>query len=157
MTDPRKPDPATPPAVPAPLAKLEVDPAILAPSLARDLVRLPKELWGEIEAVRCQVDFTRDMAEGIRFVDTVANVVNQRGGLFTATDPKRRRELEEQSDRIVGAFRQFIVTTVEVARKIRLTYILQRNWRLLSIYGPLPGGTEKSPAPKKDAQAANVA
>lgn len=133
-------------------AKIEVDPALLSYTLARDLGRIPPEEWSKIESVPCRVGFTRDMAEGVRFVDAVANVVNQHGGLFATQDLSKRRDLEQSSRQIVDAFRAFIRTTVQVARKLRLTNILERHWRLLSAYGSPPKKADETKTdPKPDA------
>ncbi len=137
-------------------AKIEIDPVVLSLSLSRDLRRLPEAEWFRIESIAWRVEFTRDMVEGIRFVDTVANVVNQQAGLFATPNLDRRRKLEEYSQQIVEAFRDLIHTTVQVARKMNLTNILERYWRLLSIYGPPPkkaggnGDSAKPEAPKRD-------
>jgi hypothetical protein len=137
-------------------ARIEIDPAVLSLSLSRDLKRIPEAEWFRIESIVWRVGFTRDMAEGVRFVDTVANVVNQKAGLFATPNLDRRRKLEEYSQQIVEAFRALIHTTVQVARKINLTNILERYWRLLSIYGPPPkkagGNGDSAPpeAPKQD-------
>lgn len=156
--------PATKPAAPAPPTKIEIDPALLSYSLARDLKRLPREEWIRIESIACRVDgFAWDMAEGVRFVDAVANVIDQKGGLFATTDPNKRRELEECSRLILDAFRAFILAAVQVARRRRLTNILERYWRLLSAYGPAPKtaaadkGPTKSEAAKPKGDAATAA
>jgi hypothetical protein len=130
------PSTGTPP--PETPGKIEIDPALLSYSLARDLARVPREEWAKIESIACRVGFTRDVAEGVRFVDAVANVINQQGGLFDTQDPDKRHNLEQCSREIVDAYRGFILTTVQVARKLRLTNILERYWRLLSIYGTPP-------------------
>lgn len=127
---------AAPPAGSA--AKIEVDPVLLSLSLARDLSRTPREEWHKIESVFCRVGFTRDMADGVRFVDAVANVVNQKGGLFSSPNLDRRRYLEQCSEAIVAAFRAFLKTTAQVARTLQLTNILERYWRLLSTYNNPP-------------------
>jgi len=133
-------------------ARIEIDPALLSYSLARDLARVPREEWAKIESIACRVGFTRDMAEGARFVDAVANVINQHGGLFASQDLDKRRDLEQYSQMIVDAFRAYILTTVQVARKLRLTNILERYWRLLSAYGPPPKAADSQrAAPKPDA------
>jgi len=121
-----------------PPPKIEVNPMLLSQSLARDLQRIPEAEWFKIESVPWRVGFTRDMAEGIRFVDAVANVVNQAGGLFASQNLDRRRDLEQSSQEIVDAFRVFVRTTVKVAKKLNLTNILERYWRLLSAYGTPP-------------------
>jgi putative addiction module component (TIGR02574 family) len=90
-------------------SKIEVDLEALSYSLARDLARIPREDWSRIESVPCRVGFTRDMAEGIRFVDAVANVVNQHGGLFATRNMDKRRDLEKCSEQIVDAFRRLPV------------------------------------------------
>lgn len=150
------------PAAVAP-AKIEMDPALLSYSLARDLARVPREEWARIESVACRIGFTRDMAEGVRFVDAVANVINQQGGLFSTPDLNKRHELEECSQQIVDAFRAFILAAVQVARKRGLTNILERYWRLLSAYGPAPktaaanNGSSKSDAAKPKGDAATAA
>ena len=126
------------PTAPPPAPKIEVNPALLSQSLARDLQRIPPAEWFRIESIPWRVEFTRDMAEGIRFVDAVANVVNQKGGLFDTRNLGMRRQLEQSSEEILEAFRAFIRTTVKVARKMGLTNILQRHWRLLAAYGSPP-------------------
>jgi hypothetical protein len=144
-------------------AKIELELALLSYSFARDLTRIPREEWSKIESVPCRVGFTRDMAEGIRFVDAVANVVNQHGGLFATQNMDKRRDLEKCSEEIVDAFRTIILTTVDVARKLRLTNILERYWRLLSVYGPAPKKADRgkaAPKPvaaKQESAAAEVA
>lgn len=144
----------TPP--PEPPAKIEIIPALLSYSLAHDLARVPREEWFRIESIPWRVPFTRDMVDGIRFVDTIANVINQQGGLFVTQGLERRRDLEQYSQQIVDAFRALIGTTVQVARKAHLTNILQKYWRLLSIYGSPPKKAEgaktqpKPDAPKQD-------
>ena len=165
---PEKPKPATAlagaavPVAPSP-AKIEIELAFLSISLARDLVRFPREEWSKIESIPCRVGFTRDMAEGIRFVDAVANVVNQHGGLFATQNMDRRRDLEKCSQEMVDAFRAMVLTTVDVARKLRLTNILERYWRLLSVYGPAPKkadrtkGAAKSPPAQPEKAVAEVA
>ena len=137
--------------VASPPAKIEVNPMLLSPSLARDLERIPQAEWFKIESVPWRVGFTRDMAEGVRFVDAVANVVNQHGGLFASQNIDRRRDLEQSSQEIVDAFRVFIRTTVKVAKKLNLTNILERYWRLLSAYGTAP---KKADAVKATAETA---
>lgn len=151
----------TPP--PQPPAKIEVIPALLSYSLARDLERTPREEWFRIESIPWRVPFTRDMVDGIRFVDTVANVINQQGGLFVTQGLDRRRDLEQYSQQIVDAFRALVGITVQVARKTHLTNILQKHWRLLSIYGSPPKKAEvaktqpKPDAPKQDTGPAEAA
>jgi hypothetical protein len=138
--------------VPSPPAKIEINPMLLSQSLARDLERIPEAEWFKIESVPWRVGFTRDMAEGVRFVDAVANVVNQHGGLFASPNLDRRRDLEESSQEIVDAFRVFIRTTVKVAKKLNLTNILERYWRVLSAYGAPPKKADAVKAgPKPDA------
>jgi len=142
-------------AVPAPPPKIiEVNPMFLSVSLARDLERIPQVEWFKIESVPWRVPFTRDMAEGVRFVDAVAYVVNQHGGLFASQDLHRRRDLEQSSQEVVDAFQAFIRTTVKVARKLGLTTILQRHWRLLSVYGSPPKKTDAAKADGGPAEAA---
>lgn len=144
-------------------AKVEVDLALLSYSLARDLARVPREEWGRIESVHCRVPFTRDMADGIRFVDDVANIINQIGGLFATQHRKKQHDLQKCSEQIVTAFRALIETTVGIARKLQLTQVFARHWRHLSNYGPMPAKPEaaraapKSAAPQKSGDAAHVA
>lgn len=138
---------------PAPPPRIEVDPTLLSASLARDLERLPQAEWYKIESVPWRVGFTRDMAEGVRFVDAVANVVNQHGGLFASRNLERRRELEQSSQEIVDAFRAFIQTAVKVAKKLNLTNILERYWRLLAAYGTPPRKAEAKDGAKDESPA----
>lgn len=154
---PTKPSGAPGGEIPAPIppARIEINPATLSRSLARDLERIPPAEWFRIESIPWRVGFTRDMAEGIRFVDAVANVVNQKGGLFDRRNLDVRRELEQNSEEIVEAFRAFIRTTVMVARKLGLTNILERHWRLLGAYGSPPkktGGNGDSAPPEAPRQ-----
>jgi len=146
---PPAPRPPSPPAAPGgappvqtPPPKIEINPILLSPSLARDLERIPQAEWHRIESVPWRVIFTRDMAEGIRFVDAVAFVVNQQGGLFIAQNLERRRELEEHSQQILDAFRALIGVSVQVARKLALTSLFEKHWRFLSTYGPRPKKAE---------------
>jgi hypothetical protein len=138
-------------------SKIEVDMELLSRSLARDLERIPREEWFRIESVPCRVGFTRDMAEGLRFIDAVANVVNQKGGLFASQNLDRRRDLEKCSEEIVDAFRTMILKTVETARRLNLTTILERHWRLLAAYGPAPKKADRPKPARPEAPAAESA
>ena len=130
--------------------KIEVIPSKLSPSLARDLARIPVEEWNRIESVLCHLNFSRDMAEGVRFVDAVATWLDQKDGVFATRNPERRRELEECSEKILEAFRALIRTTAEVARRLMITDPLARHWWLCSMYGRVkkkPNAPGEAPQP----------
>jgi hypothetical protein len=95
---------------------------------------LPETEWHLINAIVCHGSFIREIAEIARFLDAVwthSKKAEDRVG-----DRLTGAERDSFRDRIDHAVKEIVTVTVELARRARLTEILQRNRPLVVRYVP---------------------
>lgn len=155
------PPPVAAPAAGAPSGPKAIELEKLPYSLRGLLAWLPESEWHLIHAIVCHGSFIREIADIARFLDAIwthSKKAEDRVG-----DRLTGAERDAFRDRIDQAVKEIVTVSVELARRARLTEILQRNRPLVVRYVPetiakaAPKAAWKTePPPRKEAQGPTV-
>lgn len=152
MDDPKKPN-ATPTPAPA-LEPRTIELSRLPKSiegLISWLAELPEQDARNVRASVFHSPLTRDFAETARFVDSVL-LNSKRAEDWVGKDRVTGAERDQYRERVESALRIAVRETVALARRARLTEILQRNRILVQRYGSAAEVGAKTARPAAEAE-----